>query len=60
MDKLQVTSLATSRWRNEHVYGWSYVCVLGGARVQPMKFGEDQRMYGEVIGDVLGHQYVAL
>jgi len=36
-----VTHLATSRWRYKHVYVWSYVCVLGEAQVQPMKFGVD-------------------
>ena len=51
---------ATSRWRYKHVYIWSYVCVLGEAQVQPMKFGEDRTMCGEVIGDLFGHQQVAL
>ena len=49
-----MTSLATSRWRYEHVYVWSYVSVQGGTQVQPMKFGEDQTMYGEVISDLFG------
>ena len=44
-----MTYLATSRWRYEHVYVWSYVCVLSGAQVQPMKFGEDQTMLVGVI-----------
>ena len=55
-----MTYLATSRWRYKHVYILSYVSVQGGAQVQPMKFGEDRTMYGEVISDLLGHQYVAL
>ena len=51
-----MTYLATSRWRYKHVYVWSYVCVLGGVQVQPMKFVEDRTMYGEVISDLYGHQ----
>ena len=51
-----MTYLATSRWPYKHEQIWSYVCVLGGAQVQPMKFGEDRTMYGEVISDLFGHQ----
>ena len=47
---------ATSRWRYKLVQIWLYICVLGGAQVQPMKFDEDQTMCGEVISDLFGHQ----
>jgi len=40
-----VTYLTTSRWHCKHVSFLAYVCVLGGAQVQPMKFGEDRTMY---------------
>ena len=42
------------------MFVWAYICVLGGAQLQPMKFGEDQTMYGEVISDLFDHQQVAL
>ena len=43
--------LATSRWRYKLVQIWLYICVLGGAQVQPMKFGEDWTMYARVVID---------
>ena len=46
-----MTFLATSRWRYKHVSFLAYVCVLGGAQVQPMKFDEDRTMYAKVISE---------
>ena len=48
--------LATHRWRYKHMYIWSYVCVLGEAQLQPVKFGEDRAMNGEVISDLFDNQ----
>jgi len=50
-----VIYLATRRWRYKHVSIWSYVCVLGGAQVQPVKFGDDRTMSGDVISDLFSH-----